>query len=384
MQIPEFIKRLLRFEIFDRLAILFARKVQPEKRVLIIRTDAIGDFILWLDAARALVTYYQVQGYSVTLLAGHLWANWCHEIGLADEVWGMDPKCFLCDLSYRWRWLQRVRTGGFMVAIQPTYSREFLIGDSLIRATGALHRIGSHGDFCSIKPIHKRISNKWYTELIYASDEHLMELERNAEFVRGMGIKKYVARIAKLPSVAQLTKQLCIDEPHFILFPGASWSPKQWPMENFAYVLKTLHEQTGWLGVLCGSKAERELCESILTVSGIHALNLAGETSLAQLAEVIRGARLFIGNDTAAIHIAAAVNTPSVCILGGGHYGRFMPYCVEGGGSMPVSVINKMECFGCNWKCTKTYEVGSPVPCISSISVGQVLEAGNKFVELWP
>jgi len=56
---------------------------------------------------------------------------------------------------------------------------------------------------------------------------------------------------------------------------------------------------------------------------------LAGKTTIAQLVELIRNASLLIGNDSAAIHMAAATQTPSVCILGGGHYGRFLPYQPE-------------------------------------------------------
>ena len=56
---------------------------------------------------------------------------------------------------------------------------------------------------------------------------------------------------------------------------------------------------------------------------------------------------------TSAMNIAAACGVAAVCILGGGHYGRFMPYEVEqaDGRPLPRAIIHQMSCFGCNWQC---------------------------------
>jgi len=366
--------------LLDTLFFLFNRGNKTTKKsILIIRLDAIGDFVLWLDAAKELRQLYPKDTHRITLIANAAWAPLAELLPYFDDVWPIDRLAFYRNMPYRWKQLRKVRNTFFDIAIQPTFSREFLLGDSLIRICGANERIGSVSDLTNIRPWQKQISDRWYTWLVPASVEPLMELERNAEFLRGLGVKDYIARIAVLPTVAQLPSELRIDESYFILFPGASWSGRQWPIEHFAKVLNTLHQRTGWLGILCGSKGERELCAAVLTASGVHAVNMAGDTSLPEFAEVVRGARLLIGNETSAVHIAAAVNTPSVCILGGGHYGRFMPYCVEGK-SNPVAVINKLECFGCNWECAKIYEAGSSVPCISGVTVEQVLRASLEIV----
>jgi hypothetical protein len=62
-------------------------------------------------------------------------------------------------------------------------------------------------------------------------------------------------------------------------------------------------------------------------------------------------------------------------ILGGGHYGRFMPYPNHVDGVKPISVIYKMDCFGCNWQCKLTKEQDQAYPCVRDISVKQVLKA---------
>jgi hypothetical protein len=82
-----------------------------------------------------------------------------------------------------------------------------------------------------------------------------------------------------------------------------------------------------------------------------------------------------VGANIGSYSILAAGGVPSVCILGGGHYGRFMPYPNHVDGVKPISVIHKMDCFGCNWQCKLTKEQDQAYPCVRDISVKQVLKA---------
>ena len=106
-------------------------------------------------------------------------------------------------------------------------------------------------------------------------------------------------------------------------------------------------------------------------------LNWVGRTSLPGLAAVLAHAELLVGNETSAIHVAAAVGTPAVCILGGGHYGRFMPYLVEqrDGRPLPVAAVHRMGCFGCDWRCVYHPPREAPVPCIEQLTVEDVWAA---------
>ena len=108
-----------------------------------------------------------------------------------------------------------------------------------------------------------------------------------------------------------------------------------------------------------------------------------GKTSLQELVAVIAGAHLLIGNETSAVHIAAAVGTPSVCITGGGHFGRFVPYVMVYGGTKPVPrvIVEKMDCFICNWHCIYGAKEGNPFPCIERIAVESVFKAVKEILE---
>jgi len=299
-----------------------------------------------------------------------------------DEVIPVDRKKIIRDPVYRFKILRQIRLLGIETAIQTTYSREFRLGDSLIRAMGAMLRIGSTGDLSNITSWQKKISDKWYSQLITAKEEPLMELQRNAEYMRGLGLRNFTAGTPSLPSLANLPENLMIEQPYFIIFPGASFPGKLWPVERFGEVLLKLNGSNSGIAVLCGSRQERALCARIIDLSGTEALNLAGETTLPELVEVIRRAKFLVGNDTSAIHIAAAVGTPSICILGGGHYGRFLPYVVESGGHiMPVPVVHQMDCFGCDWKCTQTHVRDGAFPCILRIPVHEVFQLSETITK---
>ena len=85
---------------------------------------------------------------------------------------------------------------------------------------------------------------------------------------------------------------------------------------------------------------------------------------------------LLIGNDTSSVHIASAVNTPSIALVGGGHYGYFLPYPSSLKGThLPTVVDFKMDCYGCNWKCPYVKSLQQTVPCVSSITVNAAKSA---------
>lgn len=345
--------------------------------VALIRLDAIGDFVIWLDAAKEFRRLYPDQ--KITLVANAAWADLAQQLPYWDAVFSVNVR----DLSLRqplrrWQLLRHISKGGFHIAVQPTCSRVLMHGDSVIRASGARERIGSMGDLANASAAERNTGNRWYTQLLPASPKPMMELLRNAEFVSHLAGATYQACLPELPRLAALPEALQPAMPYFIVFPGASWAGRQWPVQHFVEVLMALQGHYGWQPVLCGGSNEVALCEAIANASSANCLNLAGQTSLVALAEVIRSATLLVGNETSAVHLAAAVATPAVCILGGGHFGRFMPYPETVPGLKPVVAAEPMPCFHCNWRCNQPHDRTGPVPCIGNISVAVVLAAAQQ------
>lgn len=346
--------------------------------IALIRLDAIGDFIIWLDTAKEYRSLYPNQ--KITLIANPVWAGLARQLPYWDEVYAVDIRQLaLKNLIKRWRLLLSIRRRCFHTAIHPTFSRT-IAGDTIVRATGAIHRIGSVGDLINSTAQERRASNHWYTKLIPAKTSRVMELLRNAEFFSSLATTSYQPALPRLPRLCVLPENLQLEEAYFIIFPGASWVGRHWPVGHFVEVLVTLRLHYGWTPVLCGAANEAALCQSIARAAAVNCINLAGETDLVELIELLRGARLLISNETSAVHIAAAVGTPAVCVLGGGHYGRFMPYPESVFGRKPLVADHPMPCFGCNWRCSMPHTAGEAVPCVAQVSVAQVLHQAYQAV----
>lgn len=361
--------------LFDALLYLVPKGSKQTKRqkLLVIKLDAIGDFILWLDFARGLRELYPAKTYEVTLLANQEWEDFAAGISWFDVVIPVDRMRFILNPFYRFRILLEIRRQGFEILIDPTFSREFQFSPAMARVSGVTRRVAPQGVVGNQRHWQKQLSDKWYDRFLPSTPEPLMELQRNAEFLRGLGAVDFKARLPEYR--AKSAGRVAENIPYYILFPGASWDKKQWPVENFSALATMIHQSTGWKGVLCGGPNETDLSRQILERTDAPLEDRIGQTSLEELAGLIASARLLVTNDTSAVHLGAAVATRTVCILGGGHFGRFLPYQVDeetSGRPVPVAVWHKMDCFGCNWQCIYPLDGRQAVPCIAGISVEQV------------
>jgi len=102
--------------------------------------------------------------------------------------------------------------------------------------------------------------------------------------------------------------------------PGAAYgTAKQWLPDRFAEAaVEVACSQAGSVA-LFGSSGERDLCEAValaIRQAGIDAANLAGETSLGEFIELAAACRVFLTNDSGAMHIASALGVPTVAVFG--------------------------------------------------------------------
>jgi heptosyltransferase-1 len=127
---------------------------------------------------------------------------------------------------------------------------------------------------------------------------------------------------------------LRLPETPVIINPGAGWASKRWPAERFAALARCLHRRHGIRPlVVWGGGAERATAEQIAADSCGEAI-VATETTLQDLGELFRLARLVVSGDTGPLHLAAAVGTPCVGLFGPVPASRNGPYgsqhiCVE-------------------------------------------------------
>lgn len=118
------------------------------------------------------------------------------------------------------------------------------------------------------------------------------------------------------------------DRPFLIACPGSKMPSKRWPAERFRSVLEGFlrsHEEA--CVTLVGSPDERGLCEAIAEAAPDRILNLAGRLSLNESAAVCHRAVCYLGNDTGAMHVAAAMGRPCVAVFSARDYrGKWEPF----------------------------------------------------------
>jgi heptosyltransferase-2 len=158
------------------------------------------------------------------------------------------------------------------------------------------------------------------------------------------------------------------------LAPGSVWATKKWGDDKFVELARLLLKADLHIAVI-GGPTEREVGERIKAIDPTRVFNLAGKTTLVQAAGVIAKCRLLIGNDSAPIHLATAVNTPSVVVYG--------PTVKEFGFAPPQEMSRVVEAEGL-W-CRPCTPHGSDVcpifthKCMKTISATEVAKIAFMF-----
>ena len=347
----------------------FAKFRVPQKRLLIIKTDAIGDYVLFRYFIEVVKSSAIFEGYRIDLLGNKLWQNLSlkYDSRFIDGFYFITPdELYELPLqTFKLGW--RLFKNNYQTVLQPAFARTF-INDGLAGLTAAKQIIGFGGGTERMSIKYKAKTDKFYTHKLLLPAAVDFEFERSKFFFESV-LKQPVTINGPFIPVENSDRQ------GIIVFPGAGVLKRSWEANKFLSLIKLIQQHTPQPVYLVGGPAEIEIGNYLtenLKPGSIK--NLIGETSLTQLVGLIGNAALVIANETSAIHIAAATQTKSVCILGGGHFGRFAPY-PEYMRNKPLCVYEKMECFNCNWDCIFKAGENGPYPCILNISIDMVWQA---------
>lgn len=156
------------------------------------------------------------------------------------------------------------------------------------------------------------------------------------------------------------------------LAPGAAYgTAKCWPAERYAALADRLVRDFDADVILFGSAGEREVAGRIARAMQTRAVVLAGETGIGELPALLAACHLFIGNDSGAMHVAAAVGLPVVAIFGP----------TDPQGTAPVTprrllVQQPVACSPCFLRhCPIDHR------CMQRVSVEEVYAAARRFRE---
>ena len=157
---------------------------------------------------------------------------------------------------------------------------------------------------------------------------------------------------------------------------------KRWAPKRFAEVANALIERFDAHVLLIGGKVDEPLAERTAALIPHGATVLAGSTPLKVTAALIEEATLFVGNDSAPLHMAAAVGTPAVGIFGPSDWNEFHP--VGKTGYQHRVVHSNLACSPCfrflgndaPWIPNTCYSRA----CLKAITPQQVMEAATDLL----
>ncbi|MBM4072190.1 MAG: glycosyltransferase family 9 protein [Planctomycetes bacterium] len=175
-------------------------------------------------------------------------------------------------------------------------------------ATGAARRVGMS---CA------REGARWfYTDVVPVPDpENTHAVERTWTVARALGCQD--DKVFRLP-VDELASAWALEQLHGRPRPwlavgvGARWLTKRWPPQHFAELLRRVQARFGGTAIFIGAAEEAPLAEATAAQIAGPALNLAGRTTLPQLAALLAQADVMLSNDTGPLHLAVALGRPVV------------------------------------------------------------------------
>jgi heptosyltransferase-3 len=278
------------------------------KRILLSRTDAIGDLILTLPVARSIKEAYP--DYHITMLVSEYTEPLLEGEEYIDGVMTI-PGRELGNYVEIKELSQLLKAGSFDVVVffYPRFSLTLAARMAHIgRRIGTGYRLYSFLLNERVK-LHRKHSGKHELDLNYDLAKSIFPGLPHHE-------PHLVVPEPEISSAQSLLTKHGVDlsEPYVIVHPFSHGSSPNWSLENYLLLVRKL-ASTGVAVLITGSLRERQrLDSSFSAVSQRGVVNIAGETDLHQLKGLIKKAAMVVTSSTGPIHIATAVGTFAVGI----------------------------------------------------------------------
>ena len=378
------------------------KKTQPvtlpeNARILVIKMAGIGDLLLATPALRALRETYPHA--HIDLLVTPDSAGILNGWQVIDRIIVLDKYLFdypqqfltrphnLLRLKPLWRDLRDGHYDAVLLLHHLTLPFGRLKHQLLLRATGAQWRVGldnGHGWFLNV-----RVKDNGFGAM--------HEAEYYLAVAGAVGAKTKDKRLVVPLSEADHRQawQLLyehetpqnIRHPIIAMHPGSGGysTARRWAPERFAQLADTLYSSVGGQLLLLGGPEEAELHQHIIDMmhSEMPVRSMAGRGSIKVTAALLEQVDLFIGNDSALVHLAVAAGTPTVAIFGLTNAQAWGPFADEKAGQQALIVRLNLPCMPCFYR---GHDLGTPEgcatrDCLALLGVDPVATAARRLLK---
>lgn len=369
----------------------------PENaHILVVKMAGIGDLLLATPALRALRETYPhaIIDLLVTPASAGLLDGWevINRVIVLDKYLFDYPQQMLTNprnlarLKPLWHNLRDGQYDAVLLLHHLTLPFGRMKHQLLLRATGAKWRVGldnGHGWFLNVRAkdngfgaMHEADYNLAVAEAVGAtfSDKRLVVPLSEDEHRQAWHI------------LYEHEQPESINHPMIAMHPGSgSYSTaRRWAPERFAQLADTLFSDVGGQLLLLGGPEEAELHQQIIGMmhSAMPVRSLAGRGSIKVTAALLEQVDLFIGNDSALVHLAIAAGTPTIAIFGLTNASAWGPYTGGNTGQQALVVRLNLPCMPCFYR---GHDLGTPEgcstrDCLALLGVDPVAAAARRLL----
>ena len=378
--------------------------LQPNARILVVKLAGIGDLLLATPALQALRDSYPEATIDllVTPASAGLLDGWdvINNIIVLDKYLFDYPRQVLShpqNLLKLTPLLQTLHSAHYdAVILMHHLTLRFgrLKYQVLMRATEARWLVGldnGHGWFLNVRVKDKGFGAMHEAEYYMALAEGVGATIRNTHLIVPLSDEE--RRLGRSLVYGDAVPDTVV-RPIIAMHPGSGGysTARRWSPERFAQLADTLYHDFGGQLVLVGGPEEAGLHQQIIGMvqSQIPARSLAGKGNIRVITAAIEQANLFVGNDSALMHLATAVGTPTVAIFGLTNYKAWGPYTGKTGDTSdtPRATVVHLDlaCMPCFYR---GHDLGTPEgcatrDCLAWLGVDPVAVVARKMLrETW-
>jgi len=355
------------FRPFDLAARLWPA-FRPRHGLLVIRMDGIGDMVLFRASLDHYARVFDVATKDITVLGCNSWSSVAEQLFAGYRVVTIKEHAYARRLWYRFKVNLMVRRIGAAVTVSDAYFRRALMADSLTWVANAPRTVVS-------LPYINESTRTEFTYYLSQTDEIIdTGPYPTHEIVRHFCFLSRISGAEVAPTRSRLNwpnrpSLLAPAKRYVVLNPGSNEYGRRWPLESYIELARWIQSQ-GLAVVFVGKGEEKD---GLIVLNGV--VDLTGRTSVPEILDLMNGAALVVSNDTGPAHLAIGLDRPTVVIVGGGHFGCFVPYPEELRPETTRFINHRMNCYHCFWRCHKRTDSRASFPCVAAVTMGQVQAA---------
>jgi heptosyltransferase-2 len=286
-------------------------KLPDAPRILVTRTDRIGDLVLTTPLFRALREKFPKAWITALVFLEH--REIVQENPYLDEVILYDKKGKERSLWGQFEFSQKLRRKKFDAVVHAHGTNRMHLAAWF---AGIPQRIGykrrAAWALTHAYPYNKKEGKKQEAEYLF---ELLTPLGISPPHEIATFFPVTDRSVRSFESLRLFHKIPC-NLPWVVLNPSASDVTKMWPAERFAELVARIHKERPSVFLAVGTSKDREIIQRLKKNTPIPVFDLSGRLSLGMLGALLKGSVLLVSNDSGPVHIATAVGTPVVSIFG--------------------------------------------------------------------